>query len=326
MPKVWMIRADYGSATQQVVSNGFHGLGWDEMGDLSAVTERNQISVWRENVASHLEGPATSRSVVGIFTRFVLDMEVGDWIITPEVEARWLRYGEVTGEYTWNPDAPDSDGCRYMHRRSVRWSENRLDRTLLSLGFRNSLQSALTVFRVRHDAEFFSQIGLGSHFTDIGKPAEAHAQIENEALQRVLQLSPTDFEQLVGHLLSAMGFDIEVTQPANGGGVDFRGVLDVSNVARISVTGQVKRYALGNNIGPKPILDLRGRIPIGAQGTFVTTSDYSKKAREVSEEVGFPRVGLVNGEQFVDFLTQHWSEIPEEFRDVLGLKPGLVPT
>jgi hypothetical protein len=36
------------------------------------------------------------------------------------------------------------------------------------------------------------------------------------------------------------------------------------------------------------------------------------------------RIGLVNGYQLVDLLVEHWSDIPEEFKNRLGLKPGLV--
>jgi hypothetical protein len=41
-------------------------------------------------------------------------------------------------------------------------------------------------------------------------------------------------------------------------------------------------------------------------------------------EHGFPRIGLINGHQLVDLLVEHWEDIPPEFRDRLGLKPGLV--
>ena len=47
--------------------------------------------------------------------------------------------------------------------------------------------------------------------------------------------------------------------------------------------------------------------------------------RQSPEEDGFARVGLINGEQLVDLLTEHWQDIPDEFRDTLGLKPILVP-
>ncbi len=41
-------------------------------------------------------------------------------------------------------------------------------------------------------------------------------------------------------------------------------------------------------------------------------------------EPGFPQIGLVNGRQLVDLLVEHWEDIPQEFTDCLGLRPGLV--
>lgn len=38
----------------------------------------------------------------------------------------------------------------------------------------------------------------------------------------------------------------------------------------------------------------------------------------------FPRIGLIDGHQLVDLLVEHWADIPPEFGERLGLKPGLV--
>ena len=71
---------------------------------------------------------------------------------------------------------------------------------------------------------------------------------------------------------------------------------------------------------------LRQAIPFGGQGAFITTADYQGAAADVALEAGFPRIGLINGRQLVDLLIEHWSDIPPEFRERLGLKPGLVRT
>lgn len=33
---------------------------------------------------------------------------------------------------------------------------------------------------------------------------------------------------------------------------------------------------------------------------------------------------MINGEQFVDLVVEHWETIPVEFQEKLGLKPDLV--
>lgn len=69
---------------------------------------------------------------------------------------------------------------------------------------------------------------------------------------------------------------------------------------------------------------LRQAIPFGGQGAFITTARFQQKAYEVALEANFPRIGLINGEQLVDLLVEHWGTIPIEFQEKLGLKPGLV--
>ncbi len=324
MPNIWLLRANFGEHTQRCVDGGFHGLGW-EMGDCSPIPDRARLTERWESVAPAEDSPRNRRAVVGIFARFLFEMQVGDWILTPEVNARWLRYGQITGNYWFEADALTNDTCHYQHRRTVDWKPDPIDRTALSVPFQNTLKSNLTLFKVRHEQEFLTHIGDPTSIPQKGKHQEPPMLPFELALERILILGPSEFEQLVGHLLAAMGFEIEVSQPVADGGVDFRGVLNVSNAAQVRITGQVKRYQRGSKITARPIRDLRGRIPIGDQGTFVTTSDYTKDARSVAEQDGFARVGLINGEQLVDLLTQHWPDIPTEFRDALGLKPILVP-
>lgn len=59
-------------------------------------------------------------------------------------------------------------------------------------------------------------------------------------------------------------------------------------------------------------------------GEFITTADYQGSARDVVTEVGFPRVGLINGRQLVDLLVQYWASISDEFEQQLDLALGLV--
>jgi restriction system protein len=54
------------------------------------------------------------------------------------------------------------------------------------------------------------------------------------------------------------------------------------------------------------------------------TNLFCVRATDVALDAGFPRIGLVNGRQLVDLLVEHWEDIPLEFRERLGLRPGLV--
>jgi restriction system protein len=144
-------------------------------------------------------------------------------------------------------------------------------------------------------------------------------------LEQVLQLDDKEFEILVGHLLTALGFDgSEVVGKSGDGGVDATGELNVSNLAKVKVFVQAKRYALNQKISSGVVRQLRQAIPFGGQGAFITTAEFQTKAQDIALEAGFPRIGLVNGRQLVDLLVEHWDDIPAEFQELLGLKPGLV--
>ncbi len=282
MPNIWLVRTEFGEHTQRCVDGGFTAIGWREMGDCSLMPDREQLAQHWESVAPAADSRGNRRAVIGIFARFLFEMEVGDWVLSPEINSRWLRYGQITGGYWFEAGAYASEGCRYEHRRAVDWKPDQIDRSELSVPFQNTLKSNLTLFKFRHEQEFLTRIGAAPSSAP-QTVARASAQRPYElALERILLLDPTEFEQLVGHLLTAMGFEIEVTQPVADGRVDFRGVLNVSNAAQVAITGQVKRYQPSSKITARPIRDLRGRIPIGAQGTFVTTSDYTKDARRVA--------------------------------------------
>jgi restriction endonuclease Mrr len=87
---------------------------------------------------------------------------------------------------------------------------------------------------------------------------------------------------------------------------------------------QAKRYKRDNRIDASTVKALRASIPADAQGAFITTCGFRKKALEVATEPGFPRIGTVNGEQLVDILAEKWEALDPEIRARLGLKRGLV--
>lgn len=174
------------------------------------------------------------------------------------------------------------------------------------------------MFAVSNRDEFLVAIGRPAARTP--EPYDPYRAVP----ERVLELDDKEFEILVGHLLTALGFDAEVIGRTGDGGVDAVGELNVSNLARIKVFVQAKRYRLGARISANTVKQLRQAIPYQGQGAFITTAEFQARAADIALEPGFPRIGLINGRQFVDLLVEHWNDIPPEFRERLGLKPGLV--
>ncbi len=84
------------------------------------------------------------------------------------------------------------------------------------------------------------------------------------------------------------------------------------------------RLKLGSRVPSSTVRALRQAIPHDGQGAFITTADFDGKASDIALDPSFPRIGLINGRQLVDLLVEHRNDIPPEFQERLGLKPGLV--
>jgi predicted Mrr-cat superfamily restriction endonuclease len=323
-PRVWCVRADGCKYTEHFIKGGFAGIGWSEVShDLSSVSSRDELTALVKEANPGIQSPVVIGNWVGQIARFLLEIKAGDYIITPAVVSEWLHYGVVEPDPSYFYFIGE-DGCRFHHRRRMKWSDKLIKRSDFSVPFQNTIRSLLSVFLVSQQDEFCQVIGR----KDLASEKKPFQYDSNKVvLEQILELDANEFEILVGHLLTALGFEgSEVVGKAGDGGVDAVGELNVSNLAKVKVFVQAKRYSLNSRISASTVRELRQAVPFGGQGAFITTADFQAKAVDVAFEPGFPRIGLINGRQLVDLLIEHWSDIPEEFRDRLGLKPGLVRT
>ena len=321
MSDVYVVRADFGKYADQFINGGYVAIGWIPNKDLSNVKRSEELYP----VYQYAHPNDTSKYVVGQqvnqIARFLLDVQAGDYVITPLADTEFVRFCKIEPDPSYFHSNTD-DGCPFRHRRRASWDKRTLKRSEFSVPFQNTLRSSLTVFSVSHREEFLSHIGI-EEFAQ--KTTSASIDPYRVVLDQILELEAAEFEILVKHLLTALGFEgSEVTGKTGDGGVDATGELNVSNLAKVKIFVQAKRYSLGTKITANTVRQLRQAIPFGGQGAFITTSNYQVKATDVAIEAGFPRIGLINGHQLVDLLIEHWGDIPEEFRERLGLRPGLV--
>ena len=319
--EIYCVRAEFGTYTQHFLDGGYAAIGWIPDQDLSSITNREELyPIYKMAHPSDTSNVVIGQQV-GQISRFLLEIQEGDYVIVPAANTEYIYYG-VVGK---NPYfyGLNSDGCPYPHRKKIKWIKDPIQRSQFSVPFQNTMRSSLTVFKIRHKKNFF---------TTIGKPElvpESDMNIEYDyykaILNRILELDDREFEVLITHILTALGFEgSEHAGKVADGGVDVTGELNVANMAKIKLFVQAKRYKLGTKIKAKVVKDLRANIPSEGQGAFITTADYQKKAKEIAVEPGFPRIGLINGEQLIDILAEHWNDIPTDFQDKLNLKVGLV--
>ncbi len=113
------------------------------------------------------------------------------------------------------------------------------------------------------------------------------------------------FESFLKIYLEKIGFDeVSITQKSRDGGIDLKairkGIGDFSNVDEVEYFIQAKRYIPNATISVKNIRELKGTIPFGNKGIFITTAKFSKDAeREATNDISKPIV-LVDGKKLIE--------------------------
>jgi hypothetical protein len=156
--------------------------------------------------------------------------------------------------------------------------------------------------------------------TDASAPVEEVRSYLAGRYQTRFEIHPRIFEETVGSVFAGMGYTVDVTAYTADGGVD---VILESGTERIGV--QVKRSK--NTINVDQIREFAGALLVGGitKGIFVTTSDFSKGARQAAEISGFRGypIQLVDAPAFYDALRVSKRETYrsiEEFEQELPLE------
>jgi len=317
MRNVWCVRAGSGKYASQFVQGGYAGIAFGITSDVSRLASREELDAAYRKAHPDEKSKLVIGQQVGQMARFLLDMQEGDYILTPDTDNPTLYYGYLLPEAPYVDPSNDSP---YPIRRRVEWKGTIL-RDQLSVPFQNTIRSTLTVFAISQREEFLTVIGKGERKAIASNAYDSYKGV----LDQILQLTPNEFEILVGYLLTAVGFDgSQVTGKPGDGGVDATGILSVAGLAEMKIYVQAKRYKSDGVVRTRDVKELRSSIPNGAQGGFITTANFPKAAFGIANDPGFPHIGLINGHQLVDLLVEHWDDIPQEFQERLGLKKGLV--
>ncbi|MDR2461356.1 MAG: restriction endonuclease [Deltaproteobacteria bacterium] len=158
---------------------------------------------------------------------------------------------------------------------------------------------------IKHERGYY---GLSKWIeTGLVSKIEGHNQKVREELHKsLLEMDPYNFEKIISRLLEYIGFEtVKVTKRSNDGGIDVRGTLVVGNVVRIKMAVQVKKWALNTNIPAPVVQQVRGSLGIHEQGLIITTSDFSKGARNEAAQPDKSPIALMNGKELVLLLMEH---------------------
>jgi hypothetical protein len=135
--------------------------------------------------------------------------------------------------------------------------------------------------------------------------------------EELREMDPFAFEDLVGRLLTALGFeDVEVTARSHDGGVDVRGTLAVGGITNVKTAIQVKRSA--KNVAGRVVRELRGGLSPHERGLIMTTAAFTPEAVTEAQTADRTPISLVDGTKLVELLVD--NEIGVERTDVRILR------
>lgn len=150
--------------------------------------------------------------------------------------------------------------------------------------------------------------------------AQHNDRVRQEMHARIRALSAAEFEQLARTLLISMGFEaVEVSGGSGDGGIDVRGVMVTGDVIRTRMAVQVKHWK--KTVEPAVVREVRGSLGTHEQGLIITSSTFSKSARQEAERGNATPVGLMDGEQLVALLIEHEIGVRRRQENILELEP-----
>ncbi|MCC6463481.1 MAG: restriction endonuclease [Saprospiraceae bacterium] len=131
-----------------------------------------------------------------------------------------------------------------------------------------------------------------------------------EILDRVLNLTPQEFEKLVVDLIVRMGYGGSLHDAGkaigktNDEGID--GIVKEDRLGLDMIYLQAKRWKRGNQVGRPEIQKFVGALAgQGAKkGIFITTSSFSREAREYSPK-NETKIVLLDGEELAQLMVDY---------------------
>jgi restriction system protein len=149
---------------------------------------------------------------------------------------------------------------------------------------------------------------------------EAEEAAWTEIEERLEQMNPYDFQELVAGLLRAMGYHVAwVSPPGPDKGIDVIAHTDPLGIQGPRIKVQVKRRSDRTTIdGVRSLLALLGE---GDVGLFISTGGFTRDAEDETRRQEKRRIMLVDLKRLFDLWVEHYNRIPEVQRRLLPIRP-----
>lgn len=323
---VWGIHGGQtGDADILFLKHNVVALGWDIMGDLATLPPDREA--FKERVAKVYPDhkPGAIPNFAGQMYRFLYEMQIGDLVVYPSKRDRQIHIGKIEGTYFYKTQ-PEST---YPHHRAVHWLKA-LPRTHFSQGALYEIGAAMSFFQVKTYAEEFRAAIEGkvapppvSADETVALVAEDIEQTTHDfILKRLAQeLKGHPFADFVAHLLNTMGYRTRVSPEGPDGGVDIIAHKDELGFEPPIIKVQVKSHE--GSIGAPIVTALSGTVASGEFGLLMTLGTFTNQARNF--ERGKSNLRLIDGEELVNLILQHYEQFDSRYKGLLPLKQVYVP-
>lgn len=132
--------------------------------------------------------------------------------------------------------------------------------------------------------------------------------VKQQVFDAVIHNSPTFFEHLVMDLLLAMGYGADktsgiVTKRSHDGGID--GIISQDKLGLDLIYLQAKRYDPKNKVRRQDIQAFIGAMEHVQKGVFITTSSFTKEAKQFIERQQQKSIKLIEGAQLAALMVKY---------------------
>ncbi|WP_417255071.1 restriction endonuclease [Celeribacter sp.] len=325
---------------ERPIDGGYVAIGWDALGDIRKIAPTRDA--FKEAIAKaypDIKAGAVP-GTAGTLYKFTHEFKVGDFVIYPSKSDRMINIGRVKGQFTY----AEGDADEYPYRQAVEWLGH-YPRNEFSQAALHEIGSIITLFQVKRNvSEFLNKIGQGAlsemESCDVSDQADASDDVADDdlAIADAASLAETSardfvikaimtnltghqFEDFIAHLMECMGYTARVTPKSGDGGVDVIAHMDPLGFQPPIVKVQCKRTT-GQTSRPD-VDQLLGTLGDGEYGLFINLGSYARGAVEL--ERNRAKLRLINGEQLVDMIFEHYAQLSPRYRSMIPLKRIFVP-
>jgi restriction system protein len=303
-------------------------IGWNELSDLSHVTDRDTIKELVEQNSDTFN--YTKKSQINIaasqISRFLLDFQKGDYVLSYDPTTREYLVGEIQSDYEYNDKLSE-----YHHVRRVKWL-GKVSRDKLSTATRNTLGAISTIFQINETAAH-EIIGILQ-----GKeqaPEEVVDEAEEESLKedmvsranelikdKIMKLDWDDLQKLVAGILRAMGYKTIISEGGPDRGKDIEASPDGLMLTEPRILVEVKHRS--GQMGAKEVRSF-GSVLRQQKGLYVSTGGFSKEAKYEAERCE-KQITLIDADRIVQLIIQNYDNFDVDTKLLIPLSKIYWPT